>query len=59
MENILGATYVIAEKPGARNRTPYWVMQMPTAIVPDHSTIFTPIFRDLLITLLQNVTAGR
>ena len=43
--------YVIAEKPGTRNRTPYWVLQMPPAVVADHSTIFTPTFRDLVVTL--------
>lgn len=48
--------YVLVEKPNARNRTPYWVMQMPPSVVPDHSTIFTPVFRDFAITLLQLAT---
>jgi len=47
-----GTEYVLVEKPNARNRTPYWVMHIPTAIVPDHSTIFTTVYRNLLITLL-------
>jgi hypothetical protein len=30
------------------NTTPYWVMQMGTEFVPDHSQIFRPEFRQLL-----------
>jgi hypothetical protein len=44
--------YVIVEKPGTLNRTPYWAMQMPASIVPDHSTIFTPTFRNFLTSLI-------
>lgn len=48
--------YVVVEKPGARNRTPYWAMHMPTAIVPDHSTIFGSAFRRFLTTLIMQAT---
>jgi hypothetical protein len=52
----LGATtdieYRIVERSGVPNRTPYWVMHMPTSIVPDHSTIFTQVFRDFIISLI-------
>jgi len=34
------------------NTTPYWVMQMPADIVPDHGTIFTNEFQKLLAQLL-------
>jgi pimeloyl-ACP methyl ester carboxylesterase len=44
--------YQIIEKPGSKNRTPYWVMQIPPAIVPDHSTIFTRDFRAFLVGLI-------
>jgi hypothetical protein len=48
--------YVIVEKPGSKNRTPYWAMHMPPTIVPDHSTIFTSVFRKFLTTLIMQVT---
>jgi hypothetical protein len=38
----------ICEKPGRWNDTPYWAMQMPAAIVPDHSGIFNTRFLGLL-----------
>jgi hypothetical protein len=53
---ITGTTYHIVEKPEARNRTPYWVMHMPPALVPDHSTIFTPSFVNFLTTMIYQVT---
>jgi hypothetical protein len=49
--------YVLVEKPGARNRTPYWVFQIPPEIVPDHSTIFTPVFRRFLLSMLESRSA--
>jgi hypothetical protein len=52
----LGATdsrYLIVPRSDAPNRTPYWVMHMPTSVVPDHSTIFTQVFRDFVIALIQ------
>jgi pimeloyl-ACP methyl ester carboxylesterase len=52
--NPAATTYLIVERPGTKNRTPYWVMHMPPAIVPDHSTIFTPTFREFLISLIFN-----
>jgi pimeloyl-ACP methyl ester carboxylesterase len=50
---VLGGEYAVVEKPGAANRTPYWVMSMPPSIVPDHGTIFTPVFRNLLVGFLE------
>jgi hypothetical protein len=44
--------YAVVPNPAAANKTPYWVMHMPPAIVPDHSTIFTQVFRDVLISLI-------
>jgi hypothetical protein len=41
-------TYCIREKKDRWNDTPYWAMQMPVEIVPDHGTIFRPEFRQLL-----------
>jgi hypothetical protein len=45
--------YVLVERPQSRNRTPYWVFQIPPEVVPDHSTIFTPVFRRFLLSLLR------
>jgi len=39
--------YVVPIK-DAKNDTPYWVMEMPTDIVPDHSHIFRQEFGQLL-----------
>jgi pimeloyl-ACP methyl ester carboxylesterase len=55
---LSSTTYLIVEKPGAKNRTPYWVLHMPTTVVPDHSTIFTPVFRNFIITLLNRALAS-
>ena len=43
-----GQVYCVVPAPKAFNTSAYWVMQMPTEIVPDHSTIFRPIFAELL-----------
>lgn len=43
-----GPCFKVVPKPGRWNDTPYWVMQMPVAIVPDHSTIFNLKFIQLL-----------
>ena len=40
--------YSISPRPDRSNRTPYWVLQIPTEFVPDHSTIFKPELRQLL-----------
>jgi pimeloyl-ACP methyl ester carboxylesterase len=61
---IEGTTYSVVERPGSKNLSPYWVMRMPPSIVPDHSTIFVPEFRKLLIDFVlapqvQRRTAGR
>jgi pimeloyl-ACP methyl ester carboxylesterase len=53
---IEDVTYNVIERPGAKNRTPYWVMHMPPSLVPDHSTIFTPAFRDFLTTMIYQMT---
>jgi hypothetical protein len=48
--------YLMVERPEpAKNHSPYWVMHMPPSIVPDHSTIFTQLFRDFLISLAAPV----
>jgi hypothetical protein len=44
--------YRIVPRDGAPNQTPYWVMHMPTSIVPDHSTIFTQVLRDFVVSLI-------
>lgn len=36
-----GEAYKIVEKPNRWNGTPYWLMEVPAEIIPDHSTIFT------------------
>lgn len=33
--------FTIVRKPRALNDTPYWIMQVPRELIPDHSTIFT------------------
>ena len=45
--------FVIIPKAGAKNTTPYWVMQMPVDFVPDHTTIFRPQFEALLTAFLE------
>jgi hypothetical protein len=46
-----GKCFKIDEKKGAWNTTPYWLMEVPSEIIPDHSTIFTGRF----IAMLQNL----
>jgi len=48
-----GKTFYVAPKKAAKNTTPYWIMQMPVEIVPDHTTIFRPEFEALLIAFLE------
>ena len=36
----------------AWNQTPYWIFRLPTAVVPDHSEIFTDRFTDFLSAFL-------
>jgi len=45
--------FKMVDRPGARNLTPYWVMQMPTSIVSDHSDIFSSQFRKLMLDLID------
>lgn len=51
-DDIAGATYEMVEQPASKNLSPYWVMRLPTDIVPDHSTIFGTAFRDLITDLV-------
>jgi pimeloyl-ACP methyl ester carboxylesterase len=53
---IADVTYLIVDKPGSKNLTPYWVMHAPASLVPDHSTIFTPAFTKLLISFIFTST---
>jgi len=48
VSKVLDKRYCIVPVPHRYNDTPYWVMQMPREFVPDHSTIFRPVFRELL-----------
>jgi hypothetical protein len=47
-----GHTYSVCEKHGRWNDTPYWAMEMPTTIVPDHSGIFNANLVGLLSSFL-------
>lgn len=49
---IAHATYKLVERPGSVNLSPYWVAQIPTLIVPDHSQVFGEEFRDLMTDLV-------
>jgi pimeloyl-ACP methyl ester carboxylesterase len=40
--------YYVVPISGAKNTTPYWIMEMPVEIVPDHSNIFRVEFGELL-----------
>lgn len=44
--------YCVVRAPGAYNNTAYWVMQMGTEFVPDHSQIFRKQFSELLGTFI-------
>jgi len=47
-----GICYSVSRSPNATNDTPYWVLQIPTKFVPDHTTIFNPELRTLLAEFL-------
>jgi hypothetical protein len=47
-------TYQICEKRDRWNDTPYWAMQMPATVVPDHSGIFNVNFLTLMKTFFPN-----
>ena len=51
-----GLCFSVGEKEGRWNDTPYWLMQMPASIVPDHSTIFTTNFMRLLAAFIPPPT---
>jgi hypothetical protein len=47
-----GKCFKIDEKQGVWNTTPYWLMEVPSEIIPDHSTIFTARFSAMLQNLV-------
>jgi hypothetical protein len=49
---IQNLQYRLVERPGTANLSPYWLADMPSTIVPDHSTIFNEAFRDFLLDLV-------
>ena len=54
-----GEHYQVCEKPGRWNTTPYFAMEMPVTIVPDHGGIFNENFVTLLLQFLPSVTEMR
>jgi len=51
--------YCVARDRKAWNQTPYWIFEIPTAIVPDHGTIFTDRFTDFLTSFLPPLESYR
>jgi hypothetical protein len=51
--------YCLVRDMKAWNRTPYWIFQIPPAIVPDHGTIFTDRFTDFLTSFLPPLEVFR
>ena len=51
--------YCVARDFNAWNRTPYWIFEIPTAVVPDHGTIFTDRFVDFLTSFLPPLETYR
>jgi hypothetical protein len=51
---VTAETYRVCEKKDRWNDTPYWAMQMPATIVPDHSGIFNVNFVNLLTSVFLN-----
>ena len=51
-----GLCFSVQEKAERWNETPYWLMQMPASIVPDHSTIWTTNFMQLLAAFIPPPT---
>ncbi len=51
--------YCVVRDYKAWNRTPYWIFEIPPAIVPDHSTIFTDRFTDFVTSFLPPLDAYR
>ena len=49
---FLEKCYKIEEKKDAWNNTPYWIMEVPSEIIPDHSTIFTGRLISMLVNLV-------
>jgi len=50
--------YQIVPKDNGRNRLPFWLMQAPKEVVPDHSNIFTEAFENMLSALLHWTTVS-
>jgi hypothetical protein len=48
--NMAQYNFTVVEKSPRCNGTPYWAMEVPTELIPDHTTIFT----DRLITFLTS-----
>ena len=44
-----GLCFAVQERPNRCNGTPYWLMEIDPAVVPDHTTIFTQRFISFLI----------
>jgi hypothetical protein len=55
---IGGQCFDIYANDDVRNRTPYWVMQIPTQFVPDHTTVFKPEVIKLLDAFLYDPDPG-
>jgi hypothetical protein len=51
--------YCVVRDYKAWNRTPYWIFEIPPAIVPDHSTIFTDRFTDFVTSFLPPLDSYR
>jgi pimeloyl-ACP methyl ester carboxylesterase len=50
--------YYVVRMDNAANDTPYWIMQMPVQIVPDHSDIFRLEFAKLMYGFLMRQAAN-
>jgi hypothetical protein len=48
-------TYCIERIQAGWNTTPYWVMQLPPSLVPDHNTIWTRRFTDFMASFLPPI----
>lgn len=44
--------FSIQRRAGAFNDTPYWIMRVPTSVLPDHGQIFGADFQDLISAMI-------
>lgn len=51
--------YDVEPVPGRCNGTPYWVIQVPKEIIPDHNTIFTQRLISFLMPFIQSTVEKR